>query len=214
MAGRLIQAKCQVLHACMHDVRLTFDGEKVHGLTPETFGNLYIGQQLTVFGRYNGHVPATLTLSAKISGQPRAWQCAVTLPERDTDYPEIERLWALASIEERMAKIRDDGETAALRDEIVRLGTEFSLVSDYTSMVVLDDETLEGEGLQRRNLQRVQSERAAQQQRAAAPVQSRRVDNGSTFQHRSSPGLGSGPVGPLFVLLAGWLARRKRGPAS
>ncbi|HQL51450.1 MAG TPA: hypothetical protein PLR91_09710 [Kiritimatiellia bacterium] len=214
MAGRLIQAKCQVLHACMHDVRLTFDGEKVHGLTPETFGSLYIGQQLTVFGRYNGNGPATLTLSAKISGQPRTWQCAVTLPERDTDHPEIERLWALASIEERMAKIRDDGETAALRDEIVRLGTEFSLVSDYTSMVVLDDETLEGEGLQRRNLQRVQSERTAQQQRAAAPVQSRRVDNGSTFQHRSSPGLGSGPVGPLFVLLAGWLARRKRGPAS
>lgn len=82
-----MQAKGRVLHACLHDVRLTFDDEKVHGLTPETFGNLYIGQQLTVFGRYSGRGPATLTLTAKISGQPRTWQCAVTLPERDTVNP-------------------------------------------------------------------------------------------------------------------------------
>jgi Ca-activated chloride channel family protein len=210
IVGRLLQAKSRVLNECMHDVRLSFDGEKVRDLTPAALGNLYLGQQLVVFGRYTGHGPVNLKLSAKISGQPREWHCAAVLPETDTGNPEIERLWALASIEERMEKIREEGETEKLRGQIVQIGTEFSLVTDYTSMVVMDDGTLEGEGVQRRNLQRVQTERAAQQQRAAAPVQSHRVDNGATFQHRSSPGLGSGPVGPLFVILAGWLARRKR----
>lgn len=131
------------------------------------------------------------------------------LPETDTDNPELERLWALASIDERMETVRENGETAALRKEIVGLGTDYSLVTDYTSMVVMDDEAVEGEGLQRRNLQRVQAERAAQQQRAAAPVKSYRADNGSTFANRSSPGIGTGPVGPLFLIVAGWLARRK-----
>ena len=214
IVGRLIQAKSRVLHECMHDVRLSFGGEKVRDLTPVVIGNLYLGQQLVVFGRYSGHGAVDLKLSAKISGQQREWHCAATLPETDTGNPEIERLWALASIEERMEKIREEGETDKLRGQVVRLGTEFSLVTDYTSMVVMDDETLEGEGLQRRNLQRVQTERAAQQQRATEPVRNYRADNGSTFQNRSSPGLGSGPVGPLFVILAGWLARRKRNVAA
>ena len=209
IVGRLLQAKARVLHECLHDVKLSFGGENVRDVTPAKPGNLYVGQQLVVFGRYTGHGPVTLTLSAKISGQPHEWRCDAMLPETDTDNPELERLWALASIDERMETVRENGETAALRKEIVGLGTDYSLVTDYTSMVVMDDEAVEGEGLQRRNLQRVQAERAAQQQRAAAPVKSYRADNGSTFANRSSPGIGTGPVGPLFLIVAGWLARRK-----
>jgi Ca-activated chloride channel family protein len=211
IAGRLLQAKAHILHECLHDVKLTFDGERVRDLTPATCGNLYAGQQLVVFGRYTGHGPVELTLRAKVSGQPQEWRCAAVLPESDADNPELERLWALASIDERMEKVREEGETDALRSQIVQLGTEYSLVTDYTSMVVMDDETLEGEGLQRRNLQRVQAERTAQQQRAAAPVKSYRADTGATFQNRSAPSLnlGSGPVGLLFLILAGWLSHRR-----
>lgn len=209
IVGRLLQAKIHILHECMHDVRLSFSGEKVKDLTPTAPGNLYAGQQLVTFGRYSGHGPVELKLTAKISGQPHEWRCSAILPETDTANPELERLWALATIEECMEKIREEGLTDARRDEIVRLGTEYSLVTDYTSMVVLDDETLENEGIQRRNEQRVKTERVAQQQRATAPVQNHRVDNGSTFSMPSFD-IGSGPVGPLFATLAAWLARRKR----
>ena len=209
IVGRLFQAKIHILHECMHDVRLSFSGEKVKDLTPTAPGNLYAGQQLVTFGRYSGHGPVELKLTAKISGQPHEWRCSAILPETDTANPELERLWALATIEECMEKIREEGLTDARRDEIVRLGTEYSLVTDYTSMVVLDDETLENEGIQRRNEQRVKTERVAQQQRATAPVQNHRVDNGSTFSMPSFD-IGSGPVGPLFATLAAWLARRKR----
>jgi Ca-activated chloride channel family protein len=205
IVGRLLQAKAHVLHECLHDVRLTFGGETVREVTPSKLGNLYIGQQLVVFGRYSGHGPVELKLSAKISGQPREWHCAATLPETDTDNPELERLWALASIDECMEKIREEGETETLRKQVADLGTAFSLVTDYTSMVVLNDTALEGAGLQRTNLQRVQTERAAQQQRTAAPVKNYSADSGTTFQNRSSPGIGTGPVGPFFLLFAGGL---------
>lgn len=215
IVGRLLQAKIHVLHECLHDVQLAFGGEKVRDVTPANPGNLYVGQQLVVFGRYTGHGPVTLTLSAKVSGQPREWRCDATLPESDTDNPELERLWALAAIDERMESVRENGETEALRKAITALGTHYSLVTDYTSMVVMDDEAVEGAGLQRRNQQRVQEERAAQQQRAAAPTKSYRVDNGSTFANRLAPSIGTGPVGPLFLIVAGWLAhRRKRGQGS
>ena len=208
--GRLLQAKIQVMNECMHDVELKFSGEKVHHLTPAVTKSLFMGQQLVVFGRYNGSGPVDLKLTAKISGQPQEWNCSAVLPETDTANPELERLWALSSIDEIMENVRENGETGKLRNQIVELGTEYSLVTDYTSMIVLDDEALENEGLQRRNLQRVQRERTAQAQRAAAPVQNYRTDNGNTFQNRRAPGLGTGPVGPLFIGLMAWLKRLKK----
>lgn len=210
IVGRLLQAKIKILHECMHDVQLAFSGEKVTQLTPTTPGNLFMGQQLVVFGRYNGSGKVTLTFRAKISGEQKLWTCTATLPEIDTENPELERMWALARIEETMETIREDGETKALRQKMVDLGTEYSLVTDYTSMLVLNDEELEGAGIQRRNYDRVQRERAAQQQRASRPVRNHRVDNGGTFNNQRAPGIGTGPVGPLFIGVIAWLNRRKK----
>lgn len=210
IVGRLLQAKIKVLHECMHDVELSFTGEKVTQLTPTNPGNLFMGQQLVTFGRYTGSGDVTLLFRAKISGEQKEWRCTATLPEIDLENPELERMWALAHIEETMETVREKGETKALRKKIVTLGTEFSLVTDYTSMLVLNDEELENEGIQRRNYERVHRERTAQQQRANQPARNHRVDNGTTFNHRRSPGIGTGPVGPLFIGVVAWLNRRKK----
>ena len=209
IVGRLLQAKIKVLHQCMHDVKLTFSGEKVTQLTPKTTGNLFMGQQLVTLGRYNGSGEVTLTFSAKISGEQKQWHCTATLPDVDTENPELERMWALARIEEAMKTIREEGETKPLRQKIVDLGTEYSLVTDYTSMIVLNDVELENAGIQRRNYERVQRERSAQQQRAVQPARNHQVSNGNTFNNRRSPGIGTGPVGPLFIGLIAWMRRKK-----
>jgi Ca-activated chloride channel family protein len=213
IVGRLIQAKAKVLHECMHDVELEFSGEKVQQLTPATLGNIYVGEQIVVFGRYTGSGKVDLTLRAWISGEQKEWHCTATLPETDTDNPELERLWALSSIQEAMQVIREEGESKKRRQRVVDLGTEYSLVTDYTSMIVLNDIDCENEGIQRRNHNRVQRERAAQQQRATQPTRSHRVDNGGTFNNQSSPGLGTGPVGLIFVLLSAALKRFKKNAA-
>ena len=115
-----------------------------------------------------------------------------------------------------MDEVRLFGESDKLKNQIVDLGTRFSLVTDYTSMVVLDDQEMESMGIQRHNAQRVAKERAAQQQRQQAPVKNYRVDNNQkspTFKGNSSPGIGSGPVGPWFLVVllgCGWLVRRKQ----
>ena len=220
IVGRIMQIKNKVLYEGLHDVELKFHGEKVKDLTPAKPGSLYQGQQLVMFGRYTGSGPVHVELKAKISGQQHHWDCEAILPETDTDNPEIERLWALSMIDETMQEIREKGETNSLRDTIVNLGTEYSLVTDYTSMVVLSEAQMEEAGLQRRNADRVNRERAAQQLRQTQAVKNYRVDqtkqnpsgNNGAFDGRRSPGFGSGsgPVGPLFVGLVVWLNRRKR----
>jgi len=210
IVGRLLQAKIKVLHQCMHDVELKFSGEKVTELTPSKPGNLFMGQQLVAFGRYNGSGEVHLTLSAKISGEQKQWNCTAILPEVDTENPELERLWALAHIEEAMGIVREEGESKSLRENIVDLGTEYSLVTDYTSMIVLNDEELENAGIQRSNYNRVQRERTAQAQRVVASTQNYRVDKGKIFKNLRAPGIGTGPVGPLFLGLMAWINRRKK----
>ena len=217
ISGRLLQAKAKVLHQALHDVEIEISGEKVTDLTPQKIGSLYLGQQLVQFGRYQGDGEISIKMNTKISGQPHSWQTTATLPETATDNPELERLWALATIDKAMKQIRERGENEQLKQEVVNLGLNYSLVTDYTSMLVVTDDVLENQGIRRRNADRIQKERNAQQQRAAAPVKSYRVDqnsnNGSdSFNNRPSPGIGygSGPVGLLTIPLLAWLKRRKK----
>lgn len=214
--GRIIQAKAKVLHENFHDVKLSFHGEKVKNITPAETGSLYMGQQLVMFGKYNGSGEVEIEMQAKISGTQHSWKCTALLPEADTDNPEIERLWALSAIEDRMEEIREKGETNKLRDEVVDLGTKYSLVTDYTSMVVLAEEEMENLGITARNKERVLRERQAQQIRSAAPAKNYRADNrkndGGMFKGYKAPGIsvGSGPLGPLSLAFIFWLNRRKK----
>lgn len=218
IVGRIMQAKNRISHEAMYHTELLFDSKNVENLTPQQIGNLYHGQQLVMFGQYTKPGPVTIELKGKVSGQNKTWKCIADLPEIDTDNPELERLWALSQIEDVMEEIRDEGESNALRGRVVQLGTEYSLVTDYTSMLVLEEHRFKDFGIDRKNRDRVQNERQAQQQRQQQGVKNYRVDQNQpqdsnkndTFNGRRSPGIGGGPVGPLFVGLALWLSRRKK----
>ena len=218
IVGRIIQAKAKILYENLHDVELKIHGEKVKNLTPAKIGNLYQGQQLVMFGRYHGTGEVDIELKAKISGQEHSWTCKAEFPEVDTDNPELERLWALSAIEDVMINIRENGENDGLRKKVIDLGTEYSLVTNYTSMLVVSEIEMENEQIQRRNADRVNIERKAQQNRRAQPVRNYRVDQNKTnpsgnkgmFDGKRSPGIGSGPVGPAFIALTLWIRKRKK----
>jgi Ca-activated chloride channel family protein len=219
--GRIIQAKAKVLHECIYDVELKFSGEKVQDLTPVKIGNLFMGQQIVCFGRYNGSGEVELEFKGKIAGNEEVWSCKAFLPETDRDNPELERLWALSSIEDIMSEIREKGEKESLRQKVVDMGTHFSLVTDYTSMLVIREDEMESLGIKRRNAQRVSTERQAQVVRGQSPVKNYRVDSDPGRQGGSNSSgsgmfggarahnVGTGPVGLLFLGIAAWIRRRK-----
>lgn len=218
--GRIMQAKVKMMHQAISDTRLKIHGERVKDLTPTSFGNIFAGQQVVMFGHYTGEGPVQIELSGKIEGAPQKWICNTILPAVDEDHPEIERLWALSQIEDIMDQIRENGETRDLKQQIIDTATHYSLVTDYTAMVVVQDEALENMGLQRNNAKRVALERNAQTRRANKPHKAYRVDqttsssgsdrSGSSTFKSPSMGIGSGPVGPLFVSIALALQRLRR----
>lgn len=213
--GRILQAKNKMFFQALHDAEVTFNGGGIKQVTPTDIGSLYRGDQLVMFGRYTQPEQLDITFKAKVSGENRQWKTSTVLPENDTENPEIERLWALASIQEIADEIDTNGESKDQKEQIINLGTEYSLVTDYTSMIVMNEAEYEGLTIERRNRDRIVKERAAQHQRVQQPVRNHRVDSSpdnAMFKGNRSPGIGVGPAGPVMLIVIGgglFLARRR-----
>jgi Ca-activated chloride channel family protein len=197
IVGKILEASSKMTHQALHGVELKIDGIKVTDMTPQNIGSLYRGQQLIVLGHYWGDGEAQVTLNGKVSGAKQQYQSRFNFPATSSDHPELERIWAYASIEQMQQQMADFGEEADTRQAITDLALEYSLVTDQTSMVVLREEVFAARGIQRNNQQRLAIEQQARLQRATQPVQSRRVDTSQPMysKPRASHGGGGGALG-------------------
>lgn len=175
--GKLMLAKEKIRHECLHDAVLSVKGVHVFDTTEFAVGKIYRGQQLAFFGRYDGAGMATVTLSTRQTGEDREYTTSFEFPEIDTANPEIERLWAWHQVEaieakRAIGKVPAGEASTAIRD----LGVAYQLVTDETSMLVLSDEAFTRHGIERRNKDRIATERKAQATRRTRPPVNRRVD--------------------------------------
>ncbi len=200
--GQILLAKSKIRFECLHDATLEVRGTRVRDTTDAAFGKVYRGQQLVFFGRYDKPGQATVVLKAKLTGEDKEYSATFDFPEVNPENPELERLWALDCIE-AMERERDLGLLSAseVKDAIRSLGTEYQLVTDETSMVVLSDDRFAARNIERRNRDRLVKEHAAQQQRSAAPAPNRQVDTKAPAFHMPAPSIGGGgALDPLTVV--------------
>ncbi len=218
ISGQMLLAASKVTHEALHDVKVSINGIKVTDLTDKHISSLYRGQQIMLFGHYRGDGEATVSVKGKISGENKTYSTKFNFPNTSSLNPEIERLWAFAQIEQMQQLNNDFGEQADLKDGITDLALEYSIVTDYTSMLVVRDEVFTKHGVKRKNLKRLSVEEAAQLTRSQAPVVNHRVDTQQPMysQPRASThsggGSGGGAMGPFWLLLTLPLVllRRKR----
>ena len=214
IVGQLLAATSKVTHEALHGVRIEIDGVRVADLTPSKPGSLYRGQQLVVFGHYWGDGMADVRLSGRISGEEVSYWTRFEFPQEAVENPEIERLWAYASIEEAIREIALFGENADLTQAVTDLGIEYGLVTDYTAMVVVPDAVFEQLGIERRNRSRRAIEAAAEQLRAQRPAVSRRVDGQQPmYSSNRASHSGGGALDAWTLLLLSplaWFAWRRR----
>ena len=216
ISGQLMQATAKIRHAALHDVQLDINGLKVADLTPERIGSLYHGEQLQVLGHYWGADEAKVKLTGKVGGQDVEYKTAFSMPVQSDLNPELERIWAYATIENLQSKMDYFGADQDTEDAITDLAKEYGLVTNYTSMIVVRDEVFAAQGIKRTNQQRVATERAAQQTRSTQAPQPRRVDQQQPMYQKKRPrtgggGSGGGALGlPMLIGLGGLLAYRRR----
>jgi hypothetical protein len=122
-----------------------------------------------VYGRYQGDGSATVTLTGQVQGRDINKSVDLPFPEIDATNPEIERMWAQKRIGRLLKNADRRNDRQSVLDEVVRLGETYSIVTEYTSFLVLEnDGEYQRWKIERRNQQRLLRDRSAQTRRAQA----------------------------------------------
>ena len=142
---------------------------------------------------------------ANLTGADKTYTTDFVFPDLDKDNPELERLWALATIEnieamERIGTMPVSESETAIKD----LGLAYQIVTDVTSMVVLSDTAFADRGIERHNQTRIAREQQARSQRSQQPVKNYRVDQEKPAFKFKAPNLGGGggAIDPITGIVA------------
>lgn len=131
----------RIKEPALTDVELTFSGGiRATMMYPRQMPDIHKGETLLIFGRYSGSGPSAVTIAGKVNGVARSFSEDVTLTESDTQHAFIPQLWAMRRVGFLLDEIRLRGETAELKDEVVRLAREHGIVTPYTSYLIVEDE--------------------------------------------------------------------------
>lgn len=136
------------------DLSVTFEGGEVYDLEPTKLPSLYHGMPLRLYGRYRGTGPSRVHVAGNVEGKRFGQSVEIAFDGR-TGNPLIERMWAW----HRVDRLLKDG-GAGSRGEVVRLGEGYSIVTEHTSFLVLEnDQEYKRWSLERRNALRTERDR-------------------------------------------------------
>lgn len=176
--GQILLAKSKILRESLHHAELSVSGVRVFDSTDSNMGKVYQGDQLVIFGKYEKGGRAVVSLKGNLTGKDKEYTTTFDFPEKDTRFPEVERLWAMNRIEylqrqTRLGKIPQGESDTAISD----LGVKYQLVTDETSMIVLSNDAFSKRGIRRNNQERIIRERKEQSSRRAVAF-----NPGKTYQ--------------------------------
>ena len=158
--------KRKLMRPVATDLQLDFGGLHVFDIEPRVVPNLFHGSPIRIYGRYSGGGDADLTLSGNIQGVAMKQTVTMSFPQQDEQNPEIERMWAWKRVDQLLKNADRTGDRGQVLDEIILLGEEYSIVTEYTSFLVLEnDAEYKRWQIERRNTDRIARDREAQEKR-------------------------------------------------
>ena len=145
------------------DLQLDFGGLKVYDVEPKVLPNLYHGSPVRVYGRYAGGETAQVNVHGNIRGIEFKQGEKLDFPKQDPANPEIDRMWAWHRIDGLLKTADRTGSRGSVQDEVIRLGEGYSIVTEYTSFLVLEnDAEYKRWKINRSNALRTERDRKAQ----------------------------------------------------
>ncbi len=146
------------------DLQIDFGGTKVSDLEPKVMPNLYHGAPVRIYGRYQGSGTAQVAVRGSVNGVELKQTAQLEFPKRDLANPEIDRMWAWRRIDGLLKQADRTGSRNDVTGEIVRLGEGYSIATEYTSFLVLEnDAEYQRWKIARNNLLRTDRDRKAQE---------------------------------------------------
>jgi Ca-activated chloride channel family protein len=132
------------------DISIDWGGLNPEGVSPNLIPDLFAGDSLRVLGRFTGSREATVTIAGKANGRPVSFPVRLRLaqdrPNAGRSGAAIPIAWARSQIADLMADYTTPPELRTLRlsedglkERVIRLGLDYSLVTDWTSFVAVSN---------------------------------------------------------------------------
>jgi Ca-activated chloride channel homolog len=139
--GAIIRFQDSVSFPVITDLVLEWQDGKAWDVYPARLPDLYYGQPLEICGRLARSGGSTrLILRGKRAGKPVEIPLALPAP---TENAAIGRVWARARIDDLLEQAAmEPAKESNLRNEIIGLALEYNLVTQYTSFVAIDQDTV------------------------------------------------------------------------
>jgi Ca-activated chloride channel family protein len=190
----------KLLRPAATELAIEVRGGGLYDVEPQQLPNLYHGAPVRIYGRYTTPGPVELTLRGDLGGERFERTLHLELPGDESDNPELERMWAWHRVKRLLEQADRAGSRDAVIDEIVRLGEGFSIVTEYTSFLVLEnDAEYQRWKIERRNALRIERDRAKQervrerlaelrrQKAALGPIEARELSEQAHRTARAQP---------------------------
>lgn len=129
------------------DITINWGDIKVSDITPDIIPDLFAGDSIRIQGRYEGKGSHEIRINGKVQGQQASLPLQVSLSaSNDKAKQSIPLIWARTRIADYMRHINtpeyvrtsDDSEDA-LKEKVVKLGLDFSLMTKWTSFVAVSE---------------------------------------------------------------------------
>ncbi len=146
------------------DLQIDIAGLEMVEMEPKILPNLYHGSPLRIYGRYRGNGMGQITVRGSVNGVELKQTAKLEFPKEDLANPQIDRMWAWHKIDRLLKEADRNGSREAVIPDVVRLGEGYSIVTEYTSFLVLEnDAEFQRWKIARNNLVRNDRDRNAQQ---------------------------------------------------
>ncbi len=141
------------------DAVVSFEGANIHDTYPRHVGDLYEGERMLLVGRYRlpttgsdekpvadavRNAAAKLVVTGKRRGEPVRLEFSMNLAlqARAGEQEMVARMWAAKKVGFLVDEIRLNGHNQELVDAIVKIGTRFGILTEYTSFLAAEDTDL------------------------------------------------------------------------
>jgi Ca-activated chloride channel family protein len=125
---------------------------RTRDILPEKLPDFFEGDQLVLLGQYVGEEPIGFEIAGNYFGKERTFRFKFDFDKASTKNGFVPRLWASRKIAELIDAVRQSGadpaascgdpKTKELVDEIVRLSTEFGILTEYTAFLAREGTAL------------------------------------------------------------------------
>ena len=128
------------------DITIEWNGLPVKEIYPALIPDVFAAKPVVLYGKYTSGANGTITIRGRQGGVPYEKEIKVELPELNTDHDVLGSLWARQKIEHLMAEdwggMQSGTPKDDLKQQITQLGLEHRLMTQFTSFVAVEEQTV------------------------------------------------------------------------